>query len=92
MIYTRQDHLIVHTFAAESIALFVLFMMWLGGTGNATVRPLFFMPLLRMLTQKCTVHVGKLGVVPTVFAMPATLRARGDCVDGLGHIVIPSWI
>lgn len=35
-IYTRRDHLIVHTFAAESIALFVLFVMWLVGTGIAT--------------------------------------------------------
>ncbi|KAN0141579.1 hypothetical protein V8E53_000041 [Lactarius tabidus] len=35
-IYTRRDHLIIHTFAAESIALFVLFMMWLVGTGVAT--------------------------------------------------------
>ncbi|KAH9041890.1 hypothetical protein EDB83DRAFT_2228090 [Lactarius deliciosus] len=40
-IYTRRDRLIVHTFAAESIALFVLFVMWLVGTGIATVRPFF---------------------------------------------------
>lgn len=45
-IYTRRDHLVIHTFAAESIALFVLFMMWLVGTGIATVRPFLFMSLL----------------------------------------------
>ncbi|KAI9442855.1 hypothetical protein BJY52DRAFT_449236 [Lactarius psammicola] len=35
-IYMQRVHLIIHTFAAETIALFVLFVMWLVGTGIAT--------------------------------------------------------
>jgi cellobiose-specific phosphotransferase system component IIC len=82
--------MIIHTFAAESIALFVLFMMWLVGTGIATVGPFFFISLTRTLTQKRIVDVGKLGVVPSVFAMPTPQCTRGDCVDRLGHFVLPS--
>ncbi|KAI0295167.1 hypothetical protein B0F90DRAFT_1670204 [Multifurca ochricompacta] len=35
-IHTRRDRLILHTFATENIALFILFVMWLVGTAIAT--------------------------------------------------------
>ena len=49
-----------------------------------------FTSLLRTLTQKRPVDVGKFGVVSSVFAMPTPFRTCGDCVDRLGGLVIPS--
>ena len=89
-IYMRRDHLIIHTFAAETIALFVLFIMWLVGTGISTVRPIFSSLLHVTLTQKRIVELGKLGVVPSVLAMPTPKCTRGNCMDRLGHFVLPS--
>jgi hypothetical protein len=36
------------------------------------------------------VAVGKFGLVSSVFALPTPFRTRGDCMDWLGRLVIPS--
>ncbi|KAI0270451.1 hypothetical protein BC834DRAFT_1039217 [Gloeopeniophorella convolvens] len=35
-IHTRRDYRLIHTFAAEVVGLFILFIMWLVGTAIAT--------------------------------------------------------
>lgn len=49
----------------------MLFVMWLVGTGIATVSIPFLSLQVHILMQKRTDHVGQPWLVPGVFAMPS---------------------